>query len=180
MSRFQRIRDVAFGILMLLFALILFLFPEDSLVIVAAIISFLLLIFGFRQLWFYFTMARHMAGGKMILIQAIIILDLGLFTSSMLSMERYIILFYLLGVFVFTGFVDIMRSLESKRVGASSWKLKLVSGIISVALALLMLVLGIIFERVEILSFGYGISLVYSGVMRIVTAFRKSAVIYIQ
>ena len=180
MSKLQRIKDIVFGVVILLYALALFLVPEEGYAAVAAVISFLLLIYGLRLLWYFFTMARHMVGGKAILFQAIIILDVALFTMSMVSMSSVIILLYLLGVFAFTGFVDILRAFESKRVGSSIWKFKLLSGSVSVILAILMLILGVILGNKQILVYGFCISLVYAGVMRIVTAFRKTAVIYIQ
>lgn len=180
MNRFQRIKEIIFGVLMLLFALLLFLIPEDSYALVAFIIGILLLCYGFRLLWYYFSMARHMVGGQMTLVEAVILLDLALFTFSMTAMESYVIMFYLLGAFAFSGLIDILRAFESKRVGASVWKINLISGIVSIALVLVMLILGVILGKKEFLVYGYALNLIYAGVMRIVSAFRKTAVIYIQ
>ena len=180
MNRFQRIKDIIAGIFAMLVAMVLFIVPEESCALVALIISVLLLVYGFRLMWYYFSMARHMVGGKMTMVEAIIILDLGLFTISMASLNHFIILFYLSGVFAFSGLIDILRAFESKRVGASIWKIKLITGIVSVSLVLVMIVLGIILGKKEFLVYGYCLSLVYAGAMKIITAFRKSAIIYIQ
>ena len=179
MNKFQRIKNVLFGVFMLLFALAFLLVPKESYEAVAAIIAILLIVYGFRMLWYYFTMARHMVGGKTSLYQAVIILDLALFTGSMAAMSSFAVLFYLLGVFAFTGFVGILRAFEAKKVGAS-WKTKFITGCISVVLAIVMLLLGVIFDNKDILVYGFAASLIYAGVMRIVTAFKKTAIVYIQ
>lgn len=179
MNKFQRIKNILFGVLILLFALAMYLVPEESYEAVAAIIGILLLVYGFRLLWYYFRMARHMVSGKSVLYQAIIILDLALFTGSIASMNSFIILFYLLGVFAFSGFVGILRAFEAKRIGGA-WKFKLIDGVVSVLFAILMLILGVILDDKNILVYGFCISLFYMGAMRIADAFRKTKVVYIQ
>ena len=180
MNKFQRIKDILIGVLIALYGVAILIVPNEGYTAAAAVIAFLLLIYGFRLLWYYFTMARHMVGGKTILFQSVIVLDLALFTGSMASMNSFTILFYLLGIFAFSGFIDILRAFETKRVGASSWKMKLIVGCISVLFALLILISGVIFDNRDILVYGFGISLIYAGAMRIVTACRKTAIVYIQ
>lgn len=179
MSKFQRVKSFFRGTATLLLALILFLFAEDGCVFISAILSLSLLAYGVRLIWYYFTMARHMVGGKSTLYQAVILLDLGLFTATVGSLDNFIVLIYLLMIYVFSGFVDIMRALEAKRVGAVSWKLRLIGGIAGVVFSVLLVVIGIIAGN-GILVYGYGISLLYSGVLRIIAAFRKTAIVYIQ
>jgi len=179
MNKFQRIKDALFGVFILLFALAILLVPNEGYEIVAAIVSVLLLLYGFRLLWYYFRMARHMVSGKTILYQAIIILDLALFTGSLASMNSFIILFYLLGVFAFSGFIDVLRAFEAKRIGGA-WKYKLVSGCVSVLYAILMLILGVILGDKDILVYGFSSSLFYTGAVRIANAFRRTAIVYIQ
>ena len=87
---------------------------------------------------------------------------------------------YLLGVFAFTGFVDILRAFEAKKIGAPNWKWKLLTGLVIVALTVLLVIFGAIRGETEVLVYGYCISLVISGAMRIVSAFRKTAMVYIQ
>ena len=179
MSKFQRIRSLLFSVLILLFAFAILLVPEDGFEAVAAIIGILLLVYGFRLLWYYFRMARHMVEGKTILYQSVIVLDLAMFTASLASMNSFIILFYLLGVFAFTGFIDVLRAFEAKRIGGG-WKNKLITGCVSVVFALLMLILGVILGNRSILVYGFSISLIYTAAVRIVNAFRKTAIVYIQ
>lgn len=180
MSSFQRIKSIALGILMILFALVMFLIPEEGYDTVTVLISLSLMLYGVKLLYFYFSMARHMIGGKIMLYQAIIVLDLSLFTMSMASMSSFTIIIYLLGIFGFAGAIDILRAFEAKSNGYKHWKLKFLTGCICVVFVIIMAVLGLIFKNTAILVYGYCISLLYSGVVRIVTALRKTAMVYIQ
>lgn len=180
MSYFQRVKSFLFGAGMLILAAVLFLTPKEGYYVIALILGLSLFVYGFRLLWFYFVMSRYMVGGKATLYQAIIVLDLALFTSSVALMNQMIILFYLLGIFAFTGFVDILRALEAKKIGAPNWKRKLFSGILCVAMTVILVVFGLFHGETDYLVFGYCISLVVSAIIRIVSAFRKTAIVYIQ
>lgn len=179
MSQFQRIKNILLGVIMIGFAVLIMWIPDDGFITVIAAIALLLLIYGFRLLRYYFTMARHMVGGKSSLYQAIIIIDLALFTGSIASMNSFIIMFYLLGVFAFTGVIDILRAFETKRFGGA-WKGKLFTGCVLVLFAVVMLIAGVILGDQTILVYGFAVSVIYAGVMRIVTAFKKTAIVYIQ
>lgn len=179
MSRFQRIKNIILGLIMIGFAVLIISIPEEGFLSVVVVIGLLLLLYGFRLLWYYFTMARHMVGGKSSLYQAVIIIDLALFTGSIASMNSFIIMFYLLGVFAFTGVIDILRAFETKRFGGA-WKGKFFTGCVLVLFAVLMLILGVIQGDKTILVYGFAVSVIYAGLMRIITAFRKTAIIYIQ
>lgn len=179
MSRFQRIRNIILGLIMIGFAILIISIPEEGFLSVVVVIGLLLFLYGFRLLWYYFTMARHMVGGKSSLYQAVIIIDLALFTGSIASMNSFIIMFYLLGVFAFTGVIDILRAFETKRFGGA-WKGKFFTGCVLVLFAVLMLILGVIQGDKTILVYGFALSVIYAGLMRIITAFRKTAIVYIQ
>ena len=179
MNKFQRIRDILFSVLILLFAAAIMLVPDESYESVAAIVGLLLLVYGFRLLMYYFRMARHMVDGKTILYEAIIVLDLALFTGSLATMDSFIILFYLFGIYAFAGFIGVLRAFESKRIGGA-WKSKLITGIVSVSFALVMLVAGVVLGNKNILVYGFSLSLVYTAAARAVNALKKTAIVYIQ
>ena len=179
MSHIKRIQNVVLGILTLLLAAVMLLAPKESLPLIAAILSLSLFAYGFKTMWFYFRMARHMVGSKKILYRAIITLDLSLFLLSMVRADSFIIMVYLLFVFVFKGFVDVLRAFEAKKNGSRQWRPKLIAGIIIVLFAIAMLVVGIILGKTEILVYGYCVSLVNSAVIRIISAFKRTAVVYV-
>ncbi|MBQ1506887.1 MAG: hypothetical protein IIZ36_00490 [Ruminococcus sp.] len=180
MSYFQRIKGFFAGVFLLLIAFVMIAFPEYGYYIAAAILGILLFAYGFKLLWFYFTMARNMVGGKTSLYQAIFILDLALFTGSVTTMDSLIIILYLLGFYAFSGFIDIMRAAEAKKLGAPLWKLKLVNGAVMILFSVVLIILGLFGGNNDLLVYGYSLSLAYSAVMRIVSAFRRTAIVYIQ
>ena len=180
MSRFQRIKNVVFGIFIIFFAFLLLIAPADFYDTIAFIISLMMIIYGIRLLWFYFRMSRHMVGGKSTLYQAIIVLDVALFTMAVASMNSFVILAYLLGIFSFSGVVNILRAFEAKKNGSTKWKLKFSVGIISVGFAVTLAIIGFVLKKPDILVYGFSVSLVISAVEKITSAFRKTAVVYIQ
>ena len=180
MSHWQRIKSVIGSVLLLLMIPILLFMPqEQGISLVAFVLSLLLIALGVRVTWFYFRMARHMVGGKMMLCQGILLLDIGLFSVSVITTSKVVVLGYLLAVFAFSGGIDILRALEAKRYGAPSWKLKLISGCVTIAAAAAIGIAGFCFGSPELAVYGYCVSLLYLAVVRLIAAFRKTAVIYI-
>ena len=177
MSGGQRIKNILIGIAIILGALILIAFPEDGIIITASILSLSLFIYGIKTLIYYATMARHMVGGRIMLYLAVVVLDLGMFTMMLTNIPKIYIVLYLVVVYAFAGAVGILRALEAKRYQAPMWKLSLISGIINVVIA----ILCIIFMRsTNMIVYLYCVGLIYSAIVRIVTAFRKTAIVYIQ
>ena len=140
----------------------------------------MMLIYGTRLLWYYFSMARHMVGGKIVLYQAIIVLDVALFTMTIATMEDYIVLIYLLSIYAFSGAIDILRAFEAKKNDSPVWKKKIIIGFIKIGFAILMVVLAIIFRNTDILVYGFAVSLASTAVLKIYDALRETAIVYIQ
>ena len=177
MSGGQRIKNILIGIAIILGALILIAFPEEGMIITASILSLSLFIYGIKTLIYYVTMARHMVGGRIMLYLAVVVLDLGMFTMMLTNIPKIYIVLYLVVVYAFAGVVSILRALEAKRYQAPMWKLSLISGIINVVIA----ILCIIFMRsTNMIVYLYCAGLIYSAIVRIVTAFRETAIVYIQ
>ena len=159
----------------------LFLIPkedaETGIVIVVLILSLELFVNGIKEIIFYFSMAIHMVGGKRALYRGVIILELALFTMSLYRVPQIFVLLYLIGIHAFSGGVEIMRAMEAKKNESSSYKLKLIQGIMD----LLMAACCLIFIKVgNIAIYIYAVGIINSAVMKIVSAFRKTAVVYIQ
>lgn len=180
MNSFQRIKNILIALFLFLIALVIVLAPRESYDLVYYIISFMLLAYGLRLLYYYFTMARHMVGGKITLYQSIIVLDVALFTLTIANMADYIVLIYLLGIYAFAGAIDILRAFEAKNNGSPIWKKKIVIGILEVGFVIFLVVIGVVLRNTNILSYGFAVTLVSSGVLRIYDAFRSTAIVYIQ
>ena len=180
MSSMQRISSFVQGVIMLICAVIFIAKPEDGCYVIALLLALSLILAGVRELVYYFTMARHMVGGKIILCEAIIILDLGLFIYSLYDDKSLTILIFLLIIYAFSGFVDILRAFEEKKNGSRHWIRKLVIGLAMVIFALALVIIGLIMKNTIILKYGFCLSVAYAGIRKIITAFKKTAIVYIQ
>lgn len=180
MSKIQRTKEVLAGLCMLLGALIMFLFPEDSYILIAFFLSVSLILSGIRALVYYFSMARHMVGGQTMLYKGLIILDLGLFTWTLTDIPQLYVILYLLICHAFAGAVDIMRAMESRRFDSPTWKGNMISGLVNISVATVSVIFGFFVHSPDSIIYIYSACLVYSAFVRIVSAFRKTAIIYIQ
>ncbi|MBO6149274.1 MAG: hypothetical protein J6O55_08040 [Lachnospiraceae bacterium] len=187
MSRMNKVRACFFGIVELILCAVLLFTPDmgyeiidgvffDGYRIVIIVLSLTLILAGIRSIIYYFVMAIHMVGGKTILYTGTVLFDLGVFTATMANLPRIYIMLYLLLWYVITGTVDILGALESMRMGASSWKLKLFQGLFNMVIV----ILGIAFLRSQnTVIYIYALGLVQSGLIRIISAFRRTAIVYI-
>ena len=178
MTGFQRVKKVLLGIFMFLMAIGFIYEPSDEMYMaVVAILALGLAVAGIKDIVFYFRMARHMIGGKMILVQGVIILDFGLFTASLADVPKIYILLYLIGIHAFSGVVEVLRAMEAKRTVEGPWKLKFSHGLVNFALAIACLIF-IRHSNTALLT--YSIGLMYSAVINIFSAFRKTTFILIE
>ncbi|MEE3491956.1 DUF308 domain-containing protein [Ruminococcus sp.] len=177
MSGGQRIKNVLIGILIILGAVILIAFPEEGIIITASILSLSLFVYGIKTLIYYITMTRHMVGGRIMLYLAVVVLDLGMFTMMLTNIPKMYIALYLVVVYAFSGAIDILRALEARKYQAPSWRFSLISGIINVVIAILCIVF---IGSTNMIVYLYSAGLIYSAIVRIITAFRKTAIVYIQ
>lgn len=177
MTKWQSVKSILSGVLMILVGVLIILKPEAGYPLAIAIISLGLMLDGLRALIYYFTMARHMVGGKQLLFRGVILLDIGFFPLTLSQVPELGLLLYLVIVHAFSGGVDILRALEARKFGAPSWRLKLAYGAANVVLAVLCL---FCLKNTTLLVYIYGAGLIYSAILRIVSAVRKTAIVYIQ
>ena len=122
-----------------------------------------------------------MVGGKSILFQAIIILDVALFTASISAMNsRLVVLIYLIGIYAFSGAIDVMRANEARQAGSAGWKFKFASGIGSLVFVVALILITFLSGNTDIFVYAYAVSLLYSATMRVISAFKRTAIVYIQ
>lgn len=176
MTKGRRVREVLTGLAMILCAILLALFTEEAYPFITLVLALSLLLSGIRMLVFYLRMARYMVGGRAMLYRSIILIDLGLFTVSLTQIPLIYVVLYLAGIHIFTGAIDILRSMEARGIDGR-WKLNMVHGIVNILIAALCLFnLKSTVVAVEI----YCLGLAWSGIIRIIQAFRKQAIVYIQ
>ena len=169
MTRIQKIKHIAISILMLLGSFLSFTDPDEGYMMIVTILGCALLAYGLSSLWYFFTMARYMVGGKYILYKGVIITDFGFLSFSLNDIPRFYVLIYLIAIHIFSGLVEILRALENKNIGAS-WKLKFYQGISDIALAVACIIF-INFDDTPV--YIYAIGLLSSAVIRLVQVFRR-------
>ena len=176
MTIWHRIRNVLSGVALILISVALFVGGEKAYPFVLGLYALTLELYGLRILVFYFKMARYMVGGKTMLYRGILLLDLGAFAGSLINVPQMYILLYLCGTLAFSGIVDVLRALESKRVGGS-WRLKVSMGGFSILSALFCV---IFLHSADMVVYIFCVSLIYSAIVRIINAFRPAPLIAIQ
>ena len=177
MNRFTRICNGLTGLLMILVSILMMAFPDLGYVLATMILGAALIVSGIRQLLYFCSMGIHMVGGKVILYRALITIDIGIFTWSIHETGQRYVLFYFTLYYLFAGIISIFRMLESRRLEAGSWKMKLASGLFDIVIALVCIFNN---NSASVMLDVLCSALIVSAVTRIVMAFKKSAIIYIQ
>ena len=175
----KRIGKILGALLTALCAWLVLKMGESGFMLVSLLLSIGLVIFGARNLIFYFTMARHMVNGRSILYIGVIALDFGIFTLSVSDIHGVFTVLYLLGVHAFSGVIDILRAREARQFEAPSWKISLAEGIANIGVALVAVVFGIFLGNMRNLTVIYAAGLIYSALLNMISAFRRTAIVYI-
>ena len=177
MTRFQKIRSLVMGLGYIIVGLAMIAFTNEAYIFVIFFLSMGLLISGIERLVYYFTMARYMVGGKAVLYRGVVLLDFALFTLSLNDVPKIYVLMYLALIHAFSGVVDILSALESKRYLSKNWKLKLFHGVLNVLVAASCFVF---LKNPNTAVLVYGVGIVYSGILRLISAFRKTTIVFIR
>ncbi len=178
MTLFQRVRGLFIGLVMMAVAIAFLANPDDdAYLFVIAILTLGLAFKGLKDIIFYFTMARHMIGGKMILVQGVIILDFALLTGSLSDVPKVYILLYLIVIHAFSGVIEVLRAMEARRTVSGPWKMKFSHGMINFLLAISCLVF---IRHTQTALIIYSIGLLYSSLVRIASVFRRTTFILIK
>ena len=177
MTRFQKIRETVLGLIMIFAAVVMMLAPSEGYAVIILIIGVVYTLRGLSTVIYYFMMARFMVGGRSSLYAGIIMLDFGILTCSLTDVPHYYIFVYLIAIHGFSGIVEVLRSLEARRAGAGSWRLKMGHGLLNIAITV---VCFVYIRQTNVAVFVYSLGLIYSGVLRIISSMRKTKMVYIQ
>lgn len=176
MTKLQRVVRVLTGIIMIVAAYMMYTYPSEGLLVIIAILSASFTIAGITDILRYFFMTRYMVGGRQILYRGVIALNFGIFAASLSSSPKLYIALYLTGMYMFAGAVDVLHGVQAKHLGGQ-WKFITVEGAIEILLGAACIVC---IGSAQILVSLYCIGLLYRAFTRIASAFRRTAVIFIQ
>ena len=179
MTKLQRARELLGGLMMLAAGVLVICRPATGIRLIMLIIIVTMILKGLGSLSFYFTMARHMVGGKLQLYKGIILLDIGMFFMTLDDVPIIYLMLYLLVANLISGVIEILGAREARQMEAGSWKMKTAIGAADVLFGLASIFcLGR--PNPNLLVYIYATGLAYSAVLRIVSALRRSAIVYIQ
>ena len=177
MSKYNRIKNIAAGIGIIILSIFMFAFPDTGYYMATIIFGVVLLIDGIKQMIYFLSMGIHMIGGKVILYRALITIDLSFFILSIKGIgQRYMMVYFIIYYF-FAGMIIIFRAYESRKAEAVFWKWKLITGIIKVTISIMCIVNN---NSEDIMLYLMCFGLVVSAIARIGMALKKTAIIYIQ
>lgn len=175
MTIWQRLRQIIIGLVLFPVGILLMLFGGEVYPLIIGLYSLALEIYGVRKVWYFIRMARFMTGGRRILYRGILAFDFGIFAGSLVWVPQIYILLYLTGTMAFSGLVDMLRAKESKDIDGP-WKMKMFQGATEIGVA----VLCVLFLRTtDYVVDIFAVGLIFSAVMRILSAFRRTPVIMI-
>lgn len=177
MSKFSRVFNILKSLLMFIIGAIILLVPNElDYIIVCYIIGIIITLSGLRKLVFYFSSAKNMVGGRKILINSIINIDLGLLSFFVLIENGKLAILYMVAVFILLGAIDILRSFEIKKNGSKTWVFKLIKGLLTIGVGAICIVFS---KYTETMLIVFGCAWIVLAIEGIITAFSKSAVTYV-
>ena len=177
MSTGRRIGKCLTGIMMVILAIFMITMPDTGYLIITLIFGISLLVSAIGALIYYFSLARHMVGGRSTLVSALIQLDLAIFTLTLTDIPRIFLMIYLISVFGIAGILSVSRGLEARSRKAPSWYLSFISGIINLLITLLCM---IFIQNDVVMVIIYSIGMIIAGLRRIISAFYRSTIVYVQ
>ena len=120
-----------------------------------------------------------MVGGKNVLYRSFVFLDLGVLAGSLVGFEMIYAAIYLASIHAFSGVVSIFRANESRTNGAH-WRLKMAYGVTDILIAAAVILGNAVFKEPLVTTYIYGAGLMYTAVLRIASAFKRTRIVYIQ
>ena len=180
MTRFGRILNAIAALITMAFSVLLFYMDAiHGLKLILLVIQTTMSLRGLQSIVYYLSMGRHMVGGRNVLYRGMIFLDLGILAGTIFEHPAIYTLVYISLLHVFTGAVSVLRANESRKIGAP-WKLKMAYGIANILLAVAVVTSGIVSNQLRVAFWIYGIGIIYSSILRLITSFRKTEIVYIQ
>ena len=118
-----------------------------------------------------------MVGGLIALFAGVFLIDFGILSISLADEARIYIFLYLAGWNAFSGLISLLRAWESYRNKGRSWILNTLYGIVNIVILICCFIFR---DSPTTLATLYCVGLGYSGILRIINAFRRTEIVYIQ
>lgn len=175
MGKAKRLAYGFFGLILMACSVLMVCLPKYGYHIVLLILELTLIAHGTKQLLYYALMARYMVGGIRIFYQGVLVLDAGFFALSLHTMPRQYVMMYLVGGMLLSGIIDAAYANETRRQGAKHWRYSMFTGSVKIIISFACM---FHIDSAVIITLIYSAGLFYSGIARLVDAFRQKATVY--
>ncbi len=177
MGRSKKITNIIIAIFMLIAGILLMIFPRYGYSLVMLLLVISLLFYSFRHLFYYFTMARYKVDGISVFYKGLIVLDAGIFALYLGNVPRAYGVFYLIICMLVSGAIDMLQSSQARKLESGHWKYQMFYGLVKVAVAILCF---FFLNSARALAYMYGLGLIHSALSRLITALRRTAMVYVK
>ena len=177
MSKTKRVWTIIGAVFTIQTALFLMLMPEIAFLLIAAFVGLWLTFHGLKYLIYYMTHAQHMVGGKWFLLLGLLMFDMGVFATVLCDQVQMIMIIYVVAAHFIASILNFARAYSNKGDGNPGWRIDLAQGIGNVMQVVLCLVF---INYVEVPVFIYCSGVIYSAILKIITACKKTAIVYVQ
>lgn len=173
----KKIGSIVLALGMIGVALVILLVPNFGYKIAGGVMGASIVIVGAKKIVYYFTMAKNMVGGKKILFNGIIIFDFGLLALLLIGESQGLMMMYFIVIYLLYGVIDILRFIEIRKLKSSGWHTRLIKGIFCIGIAIVCLIFNTSTSLIVLL---FAVGLIGLAIEKVVTAFTKSQIIFIE
>ena len=177
MSKFRRIRTFLGGLFTILLAIFMICVPAAGAPLISLILGITFGGQGITTLLYYFSMAIYMVDGKQILYKGLMLFSMGIFMLVLTQVPTFYIMIYLIICHAFTGLVDLLNALESRKMKVASWPYGFIRGLFGILFSLVCL---LFIDSTNIMVYLYSATLILRSLSSMITATRRTAMVYIQ
>ena len=177
MTKVRRIFKIIGAVLLIHIALFLMLIPQIALQLIAVMFSVILIFYGLKFILFYLSHASHMVYGKWFILLGLLLFDIGVFASLMQNQSKLITIVYIAGAHLVGAILRLIRAVGNKKDNNPGWIIDCMQSIgnfIQVAVCI------IFSQYVEVPVFIYCSGLIYSAILQIIQACKRTAIVYVQ
>ena len=177
MTKVRRVFKIIGAVMLIHIALFLMLIPQIALQLIAVMFSVILIFYGLKFILFYITHASHMVGGKWFLLFGLLLFDVGVFASLMQNQSKLLTIAYIAGAHLVGAILRLIRAVGNKKDNNPGWIIDCMQSIgnfIQVAVCI------IFSQYVVVPVFIYCSGLIYSAILQIIQACKRTAIVYVQ
>ena len=176
MNKTQRALTMVKSIFFIICAVIMLAYPEEGYRTVVLILDIMLLVQGFSQLVYYFTMTRHMVGGLSTLFKSIFLIDLGLFILTYKEAPKKLVMIYLIALCGFSAIVAVMNIMKGLKIKSPAWKGQCVRAVVAITVAIIC-ICNIDSSATATVIFSIG--MIIAAVSDIILCFKDTEMLYV-